>query len=238
MPIKKTIKVIILAHGITVDKDEDGVFIKLANTLQQNGYAVFRFDFRGHGESSGRSTDMTISGEAMDLEAVINEIKNKGYKKIGLLGASFAGGPCAIFASKNLANIKCFCLWNPVLNYEHTFFKPFLPWLRKRTAQMNKDIGGKGWTTLGSRNFVVGKALFDEMKNLKPYQNLKKITIPTLIIHGDKDSKVPYEDSKEYVKYLSKGRFVTIAGAGHGFHEDSETPLAIKETVSFFKINL
>ena len=48
IPSKPTKKAIILAHGITVDKDEDGVFVNLANKLCGMGYAVLRFDFRGH----------------------------------------------------------------------------------------------------------------------------------------------------------------------------------------------
>lgn len=238
LPKDKTTKAIVLAHGITVDKDEDGVFIRLANALQKNGYAVFRFDFRGHGESEGKSIDMTIRGEVLDLESSITEVKGSGYNEIGLLGASFGGGSATLFTSKHQQDIKCLCLWNPVLNYDHTFLNPTLPWIRKKKEHMMKDIQQKGWTTLGSRKFVIGKPLFDDMAKLQPFKALKSIKAPTIIIHGTNDTKVPYEDSKEYVTLLTSGTLVTVDGAEHGFHETGETDKAIDATIKFFQANL
>jgi uncharacterized protein len=234
LPKDKTTKAIVLAHGITVDKDENGVFIELANALEQNGYAVFRFDFRGHGESEGKSVDMTIEGEIADLEAAFAEVKSKGYEKIGLLGASFGGGSSVLYTSKHKKEIKCLCLWNPVLNYEHTFLNPTLPWIRSRKEHVKKDIREKGWTTLGSENYILGEALFKEMARLIPYQALSSINIPTIIIHGTKDSTVPYEDSRDYVGHLPNGKLITIEGAAHGFHNLGETEKAIEATINFF----
>lgn len=232
IPEKPTDKAMVLAHGITVNKDESGVFTQLANNLSEAGLTVFRFDFSGHGESEGKSVDMTISKEVQDLEAAVDEAK-RSYSKIGLLGASFGGGTAALYAAKHQEKLKCLCLWNPVLNYDHTFLNPTLPWIRERKAHMAGEIFEKGWTTLGSNKFIIGKGLFDEMAKLKPYEALSKITIPALILHGDKDSKVPYQDSQEYVSNLINGRLVIIPGAEHGFHELKETQFANKETVSF-----
>lgn len=239
VPTKPANKSIVMAHGITVDKDENGAFIQLADELCQAGFAVLRFDFSGHGESEGKSVDMTITRERRDLEAAIDEAK-KNYSEIGLLGASFGGGTSVLFfnVARNQNKLKCLCLWNPVLNYDHTFLNPTLPWIRERKTHMVKEIQEKGWTTLGSNNFVIGKPLFEEMAILKPYEALKEITIPTVIIHGDKDSKVSYEDSKEYVNYLNNGSLITIKGAEHGFHELSATTQANKETIRFFQANL
>jgi predicted alpha/beta-fold hydrolase len=86
-PTKETKSCVVLCHGITVDKEEGGIFTKLAKKLANVGFAVFRFDFRGHGESERRSVDMTITGEERDLE------------NFGILGASFAGeGSLSIYS--------------------------------------------------------------------------------------------------------------------------------------------
>lgn len=235
----KSKKAIVLAHGITVDKDEDGVFVNLANSLSNKGFDVFRFDFRGHGESSGKSIDFNVGWEVEDLIAVIKYIESCGYKEIGLLGASYGGSSTTIYTAKYLSKtVKCFCLWNPVLNYNHTFLNPTLPWIKEKKDHMQKDIKEKGWTTLGSRRFVLGKSFFDVMKKLFPYKLLREIKIPTLIIHGTKDTKVPYEDSVEYVKNLKNGELQTIKNAEHGFHEGWEYKIAEKMTSEFFVKNL
>ncbi len=232
-------KAIILAHGITVDKEEEGIFTELSRLLSENEFTVLRFDFRGHGESEGKSVDMTIAGELNDLEAAISEVESKGYKEIGLLGASFGGGIAALYVSKNQNRTKALCLWNPCLNYDHCFLNPVTPWIRSRKAHMRKDFEEKGWTTLGSRNFVIGKQLFDEMENVFPYESLKNITIPTVIVHGTNDTYVPYEDSTSYVKNLQRGELISLEDAEHGFQDVREyRNKANQETLKFFKQNL
>jgi len=236
VPAKPTSKVIILAHGITVTKDEDGIFITLAARLADEGYAVFRFDFRGHGESGGDSVDMTIAGELQDLQAAFDVVRNQGYTKIGLLGASFGGGIAALFKSENNNVLTCLGLWNPCLNYDHCFLHPETDWLRDQSSRLHSEIATQGWTTIGSRKFKVGKALFEEMEHVYPYEALKKITIPTIVVHGDHDTYVPFSDSVQYINNLPKSsELVIIEGSEHGFHDDGAGNQAIESTLQFFK---
>ena len=241
-PKIKTNKAIILAHGLNVDKDELGIFIHLANRLQENGFAVFRFDFRGHGESEGDSLDMRVAGEVEDLESAVDEVMKKDFNQIGLLGASF-GGPIAVYyISKKQQNLKALCLWNPTLNFDHCVLNPILPKFKARKTIWDKDLKEKGWTTTGRNDLKISKGLFEEMAKLLPYQELKKITIPVIIVHGTEDEYAPYSDSKEYVKYLKNGEFISIEGGKHGFQEENEEDYksneAILKTVEFFKKNL
>lgn len=235
VPTQSTNKAVVMAHGLSVNKDESGLFIKLAETLREDGFAVFRFDFRGRPESEGKAIDMTIKGELLDLDAAIEEAINKNYNRVGLLGASFGGSIATLYTSKNQNKLKCLCLWNPVLNYDHTFINPFLPWLINDINDMKKDISQKGWTTLGKKNYIIGKGLFNEMTRLFPYDELKKISIPTIIIHGDKDTYVPFEDSKKYAKNLKNGVFIKIEGAEHGFHQEPFETQVVNITLDFFK---
>jgi len=239
IPTNPSDKAIILAHGITVDKDETGIFVKLADSLCSRGYHVFRFDFRGHGESSGKSVEFNANWEIDDLQTIVRYVEKEGFSKLGLLGASYGGSSATVYSAKHLSrNIICLCLWNPVLNYDHTFLNPTLPWIKTKKEHMQIEIAEKGWTTLGSRKFVLGKSFFDAMEKLSPYESLNDIKIPTLIIHGTKDTKVPYEDSVKYVENLSKGELKIIEGAEHGFHEVWEYKIAEKVTVDFFKKHL
>lgn len=238
LPKKKTQKAIILAHGITVNKDENGIFINLATKLQEKGYAVFRFDFQGHGESDGKSIDMTIDSEIADLTSAINIVLKEGYKQIGLLGASFGGGISILFTEKNLNILTCLCLWNPVQNYDHSFLNPTSPWILAQKGHIIKDFQKKGWSTLGSRKMIIGKGLYESMSKYFPYIAMKNITLPTLILHGDKDTKVPIEESRTYVKNLKNGKLIEFPNSEHGFHVQPFYDQAIKYTVKFFKTYL
>lgn len=235
-PDKTTQKAIILAHGITVDKDEDGMFIKMSEQLRTAGFAVFRFDFRGHGESNGKSTDMTIKSQLLDLEASLQLVLKAGFTEIALHGASFAGGATTIFTSSHLNFIRCLCLWNPCLNYEHCFLKPVTPWMKNQIVRVNQELKEKGWASIGSSKTPYGQSLFNEMSQFYPFKELFKITIPTIIIQGDQDKYVPYEDAIQYVKNLPGiAELKIIEGAHHGFHEEPYSSEAIKTVIQFFQ---
>jgi len=57
---------------------------------------------------------------------------------------------------------------------------------------------------------------------------LGDINMPTLAIHGDADTQVPYELGQELVAGISGAEFVTISGAGHGVMQWQEATIAIR----------
>ncbi len=231
-------KCIILCHGITVDKDEDGIFTELAKKLAEVGFAVLRFDFRGHGESEGNSVDITIAGEERDLRAAMKFLQNLGYKRFGILGASFAGGAVSLFTVKHQNIVKALVLWNAVIDY-HSLLEPTLPWSSENFGKdQMKKLERQGFIEIGSSKFKIGQNLFSEMASLQPWKELQKLNIPILFVHGDKDSYVPYSDSVKYSR-LKNARLQTIPGGEHGFQENRKSSqLANKVTVEFFLKNL
>jgi pimeloyl-ACP methyl ester carboxylesterase len=237
-PAASTNKCVVLCHGMTVTKEEDGIFTELAGKLAKAGFAVFRFDFRGHGESAGNSVDMTVAGEKEDLESAIEFLQTKGYRTFGILGASFGGGVVSVFAAGHPDIAKALVLWNPLVDY-HSIFEPELPWPK---ANFGKEamlrLEKHGFIEVGKRRFRLGKPLFDEMKKLHPWKGLQKLKVPILFVHGDNDTYVPYEDSVKYSKLL-KAELKTIRGAEHGFHDNKKVAEeADKVTIEFFLKNL
>ena len=61
-----------------------------------------------------------------------------------------------------------------------------------------------------------------ELLNLAAYidfditELLKDIEVPTLVIHGDADTQVPYQLGSEMSCRIKGSRFYTVSGAGHG----------------------
>lgn len=86
-----------------------------------------------------------------------------------------------------------------------------------------------------------------EPEKFYPYMAAKNVTAdypPTFMIHGDKDTDVPYEESAnmaaEFRKHNVEHRLVTIEGGEHGF--DGGDPAAIdkayREAFAFLKAHL
>jgi alpha-beta hydrolase superfamily lysophospholipase len=78
-------------------------YATLAQVLQQAGYGVFMFDFRGHGISLGEDWKTMSDAQWLDLEkdvkAAVKFMKNMGiYPRIGLVGASIGANHALRYA--------------------------------------------------------------------------------------------------------------------------------------------
>jgi dipeptidyl aminopeptidase/acylaminoacyl peptidase len=235
-PENKTKKCIILCHGITVNKEEGGSFPPLAKLLSDEGFASLRFDFRAHGESEGNSLNLTVTGEKLDLEAVFRFLENLGFKEFGILAASFAGGATSLFAP-NQKSLKAIVLWYPCLDYNF-ILKPKLPWPKKNFGKEAMQKLERDGFIIVSDRMKVSKKLINELKTIKPWEELMKTDLPILFVHSDGDTYVPYQDSVKYSKMLN-AKLETIHGECHGFQDNKEyQEQADRATVNFFKKHL
>jgi len=214
---------VLLAHGINVNKNEWGNFYAdIAEELCKKDFATLRFDFRGHGESNGAQRDMTIIGETLDITASVEQILKRWSGKIAIIGMSFGAGPAILYSSRKTSEVRGLVLLCPVLDYVYTFLNPIVPWAKDIFNKKGfKHLSEKGFLLLDDE-FELGAKLIEEFKVIKPYEFLKKIKIPVLAIHGDKDSMVPYKVSKKYGKPNKVSLFITIKNAEHGFIDSND----------------
>jgi len=234
-------KGVIFAHGITVDKDDEGIFVRASTELQKHGISTLLFSFRGHGNSSGESTkDFTISGQLIDLQSAFDFMESKGVTIFGLGGASFGGGASALYTGAHLDSIKALLLANPALNYEQAFLKPTTSWSKKHFSNNEELLTKQGFVPIGSRAFKAGPKLFDEMRQFKPYESLEQYKGPLLVVQGTEDSKIAYQDVESTITELSNPnkQLEIIQGSEHGFHDEPYETQVTDMVVNFFKDNL
>lgn len=222
---------IVLCHGLGGNKDEwENIFVDLAGELCRAGFKVLRFDFRGHGESGLESEQMTIEGELMDLKAVVSQIAGEN-SKVGLLGYSFGTQSSLLFSVDNPDRVSTLVLWAPVLDFYEGFLTPELIFGKEFFEKGGYEaLGQQGYITLN--NNKLGKELFYEFKNYKPYEKLKRVKCPVLTIHGTKDKHVAYWPSEKYGKPNEKSKFLSV-DAEHGLHLKRSD--VIRETVNWFE---
>lgn len=230
-------KTVVFAHGLTVSKDEEGIFVRAEKSLNRRGTATLRFDFRAHGESTGNTvSDFTISGALKDLEAVFNFLKLRGDEDIGLAGASFGGGSAALYAGKNSAKISSLFLANPALDYERCYLKPTTAWAREHYANLFERLAKDGFIPVGSRQVKYGQKLFSGMKGFNPGVQLKNYRGLLFMVQGDNDSKVDYHDTLACFESLPncKKEIRILQGCEHGFLKEPYETQVVKMIVDFF----
>ncbi len=206
--------IIIMSHGFTGDKSEGGRFDKIAESLNKIGYNVLTFDFSGCGESDDDT--LTVNKQVDDLKSAIKFVKSKGYKKIGFLGYSLGG---LISLKSYSPEIVTMVLWAPVTN------KIKYNWDKRFSKEQLKELEEKGYIIKIKNKSVRKKVLIDKQmlkdrESVNQKELLKNIDCPILIIHGKQDMNVPYKDSEEAIKLLSKNsKLELVDKADHGFYD-------------------
>ncbi|MBU4246589.1 MAG: alpha/beta fold hydrolase, partial [Nanoarchaeota archaeon] len=225
--ITKNAPAVILCHGFSGDKiGKYRLRVRLARALCKNGFAVFRFDFSGHGDSEGEMDDVSIIQELDDLECAINYLKKQTFadiNKIGIVGHSLGGEIAILEAAKN-KDLKAIVLFAPVADYTK---------LSAEFILSLKEAEKSGFAERASHK--IKKPYFDEMKQFRPIEEISKINAPLLVIHGTADDRVNISSSKELTEKANEPKkLVIINGADHHFAGYNNTMQLINETVKWF----
>ena len=206
--------IVVLCHGFFRSK-EGRTYTGFEKILNESGISTFRFDFFGHGESEGKFEEVTTSEAVDDVLNAIKFIEESGYRKIGLMGSSF-GGMASIIAASKVRGLYVLALKSPVSDYS-SLFQAY------QNEQEVKEIKEKGFTYItdieGNKRRL-NISFFIDDQNAKGYEAAKKIKIPTLIVHGDKDDSVPLEQSKKTASMMENCQLEIIKGADHGYSNE------------------
>ena len=217
---------IFVCHGFKGFKDW-GFFPHLAETLAHAGYVAITFNFSrcGIGSDPQSFTELdafahnTYSHEIEDLNCIITAVKDgtigKGLihpDKLGLFGHSRGGGIALIFASEN-PDIKTLVTWAAIARVDRFDEQQVKLWKQqgyleienKRTKQMMR---------------LDPDLLNDITKNagrLDILSAAKKITVPTLVLHGENDDAVPISEAEQIYENLGTEMkdFMIIERANH-----------------------
>jgi non-heme chloroperoxidase len=233
--------VVTFSHGWPLNADAwDGQMQFLA----QNGFRVVAHDRRGHGRSGQASSGNDMNGYADDLAAVIETLD---LRNATLVGHSTGGGEVARYigrhGTKRVAKAVLIGAVPPIMvktpaNPEGLpleVFDQIRAGVAKDRAQYFKDfaIPFYGANRQGAK---VSQGTLDQfwrlsmqagMKNvyesIKAFsetdftEDLKKIDVPTLLMHGEDDQIVPVNDSaRKAEKLIRNVKAIYYPGAPHG----------------------
>ena len=228
-------EIVILCHGLKGDRTERGSFDHLVEALKANNINSFRLDFRGHGKSSGKDFEMTVSGEKEDLESTIKMLSKKGFEKIVVLGASFGASIMSFVDYAKYSNVVGLISWYGALDYFGTIEEDsFFSEEHKKIAEKDGYFEIKSKRT--GKSFRLGKDLYKEIYSLTPYIELSKVDLPILFVHGLKDKMVPYDLSIRVSELCKNSQLALIKNGDHTFDNDyNSLRNAIKVSIAFIK---
>jgi len=213
----RKVPLIVLLHGFVGSKvGEHRLFVKAARYYTEKGYAVFRFDFSGCGESDGDYADVTVTKQLSEVQTVLNYVSmlpEIDANNIMLIGHSLGGAVASLTAAKD-RRIRKLILWSPV-GEPYNDIAGILGESAMETAAVNGVVDYHG--------FYVSQAFLADLKNHHPLEAIRSYQKAALIIHAQQDKDIPKEHTARYSSSLQQRpvpeRVNThyIEGADHTF---------------------
>ncbi|MFO0701748.1 MAG: alpha/beta fold hydrolase [Nitrospira sp.] len=211
-PNSRTDRMAVLCHGFLSSKTSS-TNKALTRSLIDHGIGTFCFDFFGQGESDGPFEQITTTLGVQQAQAAIDLMKQKGYRRIGLMGSSF-GGLIAILTASLRTDLACLALKCPVVDFAEELRLEFGPdeMARWNATDTIPNIMG------GHDRIRLCYAFYEDALCQIAYDPARSITAPTVIVQGDKDEHVPLHQSRQLYEALqTKKHLEMLPGADHQF---------------------
>ena len=211
----------IVSHGFMANQDTVRHY---ARHLAEIGYAACCFDFNGGSvmgsKSTGKTTDMSVLTEVMDLEAVIDHVLQFPYvdgdKGVILMGCSQGGFVSALTAAKRKEQISRLVLFYPALCIPDDARAGKMMFAKFDPHNVPERFNC-GPMRLG-RRYVTDVLEMDPFAEIIPYPG------PVLIVHGTNDNIVhPNYSQRAFEAYSKRSDpkatvcLEMIEGGAHGF---------------------
>jgi non-heme chloroperoxidase len=232
---------VVFSHGwpLSADAFEDQMFF-----LASRGYRCIAHDRRGHGRSSQTDDGNEMDTYAADVDALTDHLALNGAVHIG---HSTGGGEVARYVARakpgRVAKAVLIGAVPPIMlktaanpgGLPMSVFDGIRAGVQTDRSQFFKDLsepfyganrpGSKVSQGLKDSFWLQGMmagfpACYDCIKAFSETdftEDLKKMDVPTLVIHGDDDQIVPIDDAGRLSAKLVKGAVLKVyAGAPHG----------------------
>ncbi len=233
-------KPVVLIHGYPLS---GASWEKQVPVLLEAGYRVITYDRRGFGKSSQPTTGYNYDTFAEDLHKLVTHLK---LRDLALVGFSMGGGEVARYLGKYgskgvskaviISGVPPYLLKtsdNPegvdgsvfegiqkaVAADRYTFFTDFFKNFYNTDLQLGKRVSDQA--VQASWNLAAGASATASLACVPTWhedfrEDVARIDIPTLVIHGDADRILPIEASgARTVKLIKGARSLVVKGGPH-----------------------
>ena len=187
----------------------------IAGWAAKHGRAVVRFDYSGHGESSGDFADGTISDWLEDALAVI---RAKGGERPVLVGSSM-GGWIALLAARALAaegkELGGLVLIAPAADFTELLMWNTFP-AHVRSAIVNDGVFHAP-SQYSEEPTPITRALIEDGRRHSILGGSFRVGAPVRILQGMQDPDVPWQHAMTLVEHLAEDD-VTVTLIKDGDH--------------------
>ncbi len=172
----------------------------VADWAIRHGHACLRFDYFGHGQSSGDFRAGTISGWREEVTTIIDRL-TEGPQI--LIGSSFGGFMATLAALDRPDRIAALVLIAPAFDMTERLMRAAL------SADDLATLAREGFIQRASEyddeGYPITAQLLEDGKSHCILQAAIPLSIPIRILHGQQDDAVPWQLSQEFAANCTSG---------------------------------
>ncbi len=200
-------ELLVLGHGVTGHKDRP-FLIEMAEGWAAMGLNVLRCSWSGNGESEGEFAESNITKEVADLDAILGKLTAAGFS-ITYVGHSM-GGAVGVRRAAQDPRIKRLVSLAGIV-HTRSFADSAFGHLTPGEGLMFDKPG-----------LVLPAAYMDDLHRIESViDEVDRIAVPWLLLHGTADELVPIQDSRDAVdRATGDVTFVELPGIDHLFAPD------------------
>lgn len=216
---------IVLCHGYFRDHRQP---LDVARVLNEAGYHVLLFDFRGSGRSEG---DHTTAGylEVWDVVAAVRYLKDRiGERPIGVVGISM-GAAAAITAATEIDDIDAIVADSPFAHLEGV--------MREKVREIvpHPLLEPLAWASIRIGNEISG----GDYRQVRPVDSIAKLeTTPILVIYGEQDEYISSSQIDELLQAATGPKELWILDCKHSMAQQENPEEYVSRVLRFFETNL
>jgi len=207
---------VVFLGGFMSDK-EGGKALALEALCRKEGRAFVRFDYQGHGQSSGKFSDGTIGLWAKDAIAVIDAL-TEGPQV--LVGSSMGGWISMLVAKARPARIKGFVGIAAAPDFTVRM------WQDEFDDAIRAEVLAKGYMErpcdYGDDPYTITKALIDDGWRNRVIAGPLHLDMPVRLIQGTEDADVPWQTAQKIAGVLTSDdvEVILVPGGDHRLSRD------------------
>ena len=188
----------------------------LAEPFNRLGYRVVGFDALGHGDSSGKATNL------LEIAGIIAALHEKYGPVHAMIGHSMGGMSISVALARFNLQVNRLVFVAAPLSMKYI--------IESFGAQIN--LTAKVLELLRARVVQRFRRLYEvEIDELSPDVLIPKITVPAIIFHDRYDREVALHQGEGYARGFPNSQLVVTAGLGH--RRILHDPEIVRQLVAF-----
>ena len=209
---------VVFLTGLMSDM-EGGKALSLEGFCRARGQAFLRFDYSGHGASSGAFTDGTIGRWAEDTVFVLDELTDGPQV---LVGSSMGGWIMLLAALQRPHRVGGLLGTAAAPDFTEDLIRPGLTGEQK--AALEDDGLVRLPSDYGEDPYPITKALLDEARGHLLLRAEIPLEVPVRLIHGMEDADVPWRTSLRLAQMLRSAdvEVTLVKDGGHRLSEAAD----------------